>query len=134
KIIGVSNFNHMQLTTLLEKAKIKPMVVQNRCFARTGWDKLVRDICKQHSILYEGFSLLTANPFVLEASEVVKMAKELNKTPEQIVFSFSIQIGMFPLTGTTSKKHLTQDLEAINLKLSQEQLNLVEYIYKTLKS
>lgn len=42
-----------------------PAFVQNRCFARLGWDRAVRAFCRDRKIVYRGFSLLTANPEVL---------------------------------------------------------------------
>ena len=65
KLIGVSNVTAKQLNLLCEQANVKPMVVQNRCYAVLGWDREVRDICKAHDIIYQGFSLLTANREVL---------------------------------------------------------------------
>ena len=64
-MIGISNVTAEQLTALCAQAKHKPMVVQNRCYAALGWDKDVRDICRSHGIIYQGFSLLTANREVL---------------------------------------------------------------------
>ncbi|MGE3759528.1 MAG: aldo/keto reductase family protein [Pseudobdellovibrionaceae bacterium] len=61
KYIGVSNVNFGQLEELCSKALVKPTFVQNRCFAETTWDKKIREFCKHNHILYEGFSLLTAN-------------------------------------------------------------------------
>ncbi|HEU4342260.1 MAG TPA: aldo/keto reductase, partial [Candidatus Binatia bacterium] len=45
KMIGISNITAGQLAQLCEQANVKPMVVQNRCFAALGWDKEVREIC-----------------------------------------------------------------------------------------
>ncbi|TFG60853.1 MAG: aldo/keto reductase, partial [Nitrospirales bacterium] len=39
KMIGISNVQADQLQALCEKASVKPMVVQNRCYAVMGWDK-----------------------------------------------------------------------------------------------
>ena len=61
KMIGISNVTAGQLALLCEQANVKPMVVQNRCFAAVGWDKEVREICQAQGIIYQGFSLLTAN-------------------------------------------------------------------------
>ncbi|MGH7927022.1 MAG: aldo/keto reductase family protein, partial [Candidatus Binatia bacterium] len=65
KMIGISNVAAGQLAQLCEQATYKPMVVQNRCFAVLGWDKEVREICQSQGIIYQGFSLLTANREVL---------------------------------------------------------------------
>ena len=128
RFIGISNVNVEQLELLTEKAEIKPMVVQNRCFAARGWDREVRDYCKAHHIVYEGFSLLTANPFVLQNPVVQDIARELERTPEQVVFKFSIQIGILPLTGTTSELHMKEDLLVKEFELNNDDLKMIGII------
>jgi diketogulonate reductase-like aldo/keto reductase len=128
KMIGVSNIAAGQLTELCQRANHKPMVVQNRCFAALAWDKQVREICQAHDIIYQGFSLLTANREVLVDPQVQKIARRLGATSAQIIFRFAMQIGMLPLTGTTSKQHMREDLEAERLELSTEELELIETI------
>jgi diketogulonate reductase-like aldo/keto reductase len=128
RMIGVSNVSAEQLAELCAKAKTKPMVVQNRCYAIAGWDKDVREICAKYSIIYEGFSLLTANPHVLNTSLVQNIAKRLGTGPAQVVFRFSMQIGMLPLTGTTNKFHMTDDLAAENLVLTADEIERIENI------
>ena len=128
RFIGISNVNIIQLKLLTEKAEVKPMVVQNRCFANRGWDREVREFCKEHQIVYEGFSLLTANPFVMQNPEVQSIAGELGRTPEQVVFRFSMQVGMTPLTGTTSEQHMKEDLQAMDFELKDDDIQLIEAI------
>ena len=38
-MIGISNVTAEQLTQLCAQAAVKPMMVQNRCYAALGWDK-----------------------------------------------------------------------------------------------
>ncbi len=128
RFIGISNVNIIQLKLLTEKAEVKPMVVQNRCFANRGWDREVREFCKEHQIAYEGFSLLTANPFVMQNPEVQSIARELGRTPEQVVFRFSMQVGMTPLTGTTSEQHMKEDLQTRDFELKDNDVQLIEAI------
>src|SRR5262245_38136920 len=59
--IGVSNVSLAQLAELYEGARVKPVFVQNRCYARDGWDRQVRAFCAARGLVYQGFSLLTAN-------------------------------------------------------------------------
>src|SRR6185503_3544589 len=101
RALGASNVTAQQIADLVAFAKVKPTYVQNRCYAKTGWDQLARQVCKQHGITYQGFSLLTANRQVLAHRGVGELAKRYAKTPAQIVFRFAQQIGMLPLTGTT---------------------------------
>jgi diketogulonate reductase-like aldo/keto reductase len=128
RFIGISNVNISQLKLLTEKADVKPMVVQNRCFANRGWDREVRGFCKTNQIAYEGFSLLTANPFVMQNTEVRSIARGLGRTPEQVVFRFAMQAGMTPLTGTTSEQHMKEDLQAMDFELKDDDVQLIEAI------
>ena len=84
--LGVSNVSLEQLTTLHGGSAVKPVFVQNRCFAVNGWDHGVRAFCHQHGIAYQGFSLLTANTHVLASSAVVQAARRTDRTPAQVVF------------------------------------------------
>jgi len=126
KQIGISNVNELQLAQLVKDAKVKPSVVQNRCYASRGWDRPVRELCKEFGMTYQGFSLLTANPFVLDHPEVEAIAKRLGATGEQVVFRFAHQVGMTPLTGTTSPEHMKQDLESSKLVLTSDEVERIE--------
>src|SRR5574341_603606 len=128
KMIGISNIAAGQLTELCEQANHKPMVVQNRCFAALGWDQEVREICQSNGIVYQGFSLLTANREVLADPEIRTIAQRLSAAPAQIIFRFAMQIGMLPLTGTTSQQHMKEDLQAERLALSAEEIQRIETI------
>ncbi|MBY0357977.1 MAG: aldo/keto reductase [Candidatus Obscuribacterales bacterium] len=127
RMIGVSNVTADQLTELCT-ASVKPMVVQNRCYAVSGWDAQVRKICQTENIIYQGFSLLTANTQVLTSNEVRTIATRLNAGVAQVIFRFAMQIGMLPLTGTTKAQHMKHDLEAAKLTLSNADMHLIETI------
>jgi diketogulonate reductase-like aldo/keto reductase len=128
KTIGVSNINAGQLTLLCEQARVKPMMVQNRCFAVTAWDKEVRQICRQHGIIYQGFSLLTANRDVLAEPEVRAIAAREGVGPAQVIFRFALEVGMLPLTGTTNPQHMSEDLAAARITLSADEVQRIETI------
>lgn len=128
KMIGISNVTALQLTQLCEQATHKPMVVQNRCYASLGWDKEVREICRTQGIVYQGFSLLTANREVLADPAVRTIAQRLGTGGAQVIFRFAMLIGMLPLTGTTSPQHMKEDLRAEQLTLTSEEVQKIETI------
>jgi len=128
KMIGISNINAGQLTQLCERATVKPMAVQNRCYAALGWDRDVRAVCQAQGIVYEGFSLLTANQEILDHPAVLAMAKRLGTGPLQVIFRFAQQIGILPLTGTTNEQHMKQDVGVDRFELSEEEVKVVEGI------
>src|SRR5262249_24935537 len=128
RMIGVSNVSAQQLTELCAKAKVKPMVVQNRCYAIMGWDQDVRKLCTTHGIIYQGFSLLTANTRVLADSLVRKVSSRLGVGAAQVIFRFAMQIGMIPLTGTTTEQHMKEDLRSEQLELTSDELSKIETV------
>ena len=122
RYLGVSNMSLNQLQIIFEGARIKPRFIQNRCFASQGWDRDVRQYCKEKDITYQGFSLLTANPYVMPA--IMPIANRLNMTPAQVLFRFAQQIGMIPLTGTSSSQHMSEDL-SLNFDLTDKELEFI---------
>jgi diketogulonate reductase-like aldo/keto reductase len=128
KLIGISNVTAGQLALLCERAKHKPMVVQNRCYAAFGWDKAVRDLCRTHRVIYQGFSLLTANREVFIDPSIRAMAQRYETGVAQIIFRFAMQIGMLPLTGTTNVQHMTEDLHCDQFTLTADELHQIETI------
>ncbi len=124
--LGISNVTLPQLRAIQEGAKVPPAFVQNRCHARTGWDRDVRAWCAQHEIVYQGFSLLTANAAALVSGAVRRAAARTGRTPAQVVFRFALQVGMLPLTGTSSRVHMEEDLACFDFALEPEEVRAIE--------
>jgi len=126
--LGISNVALDQLAELWECATIRPAFVQNRCFAATGWDRQVRAFCRERGVIYQGFSLLTANVNELRHSAFSSIVERTNKTPAQVVFRFALQAGMLPLTGTTDPDHMREDLDIESFELSDKDMQVIENI------
>ncbi|HYI11406.1 MAG TPA: aldo/keto reductase [Thermoanaerobaculia bacterium] len=126
--IGVSNIDLDQLDELCRNASEPPAFVQNRCYASTGWDAEVRALCRANGIVYQGFSLLTANAAELRNARFREIVKRAGKTPAQVVFRFAIQVGMLPLTGTTDPAHMREDLDVFDFELPDEDVRAIERI------
>jgi len=126
RLLGVSNVSPGQLAELYARASIKPAIVQNRCFAAMGWDRAVRRFCSERGIIYQGFSLLTANREVLMARRVHEIAARARRTVPQVIFRFALQVGMTALTGTTSAAHMAEDLSVYDFALEPDQVEDIE--------
>ncbi len=126
--LGISNVNIQQVEELYNKVTIKPSFIQNRCFASTQWDKEIRLFCNKYKIIYQGFSLLTANISHLSNPYMQEMAIKYDKTIPQIIFRFAIHKAMLPLTGTTQPQHMQDDLNINDFFLSAEEINHIENI------
>ncbi|MBI2784817.1 MAG: aldo/keto reductase [Legionella longbeachae] len=128
KFLGISNVNITQVEELYRKISIKPSFIQNRCFAITQWDQEVRIFSQKNKIIYQGFSLLTANQPYLLNPHMQSLAVKYDKTIPQIIFRFANQIGILPLTGTTNQQHMDDDLNIYDFELSQEEIQYIENI------
>lgn len=122
--LGLSNVSAEQVTEFCALGTT-PHFVQNRCYARLGWDAQVREVCRKHGITYQGFSLLTANIRELDRPQVVEIAKRRGWSLAQLVFCFSRQVGMLPLTGTSNAEHMRQDLAILDQVLEAEEFALI---------
>jgi diketogulonate reductase-like aldo/keto reductase len=128
RLLGVSNVSLRHLHQMAAAGGEAPAFVQNRCFARLGWDREVRAFCRERKIVYQGFSLLTANLEVLHSRKVAEIAARLRATPPQLVFRFALAVGMLPLTGTSDAGHMREDLASRSLSLSADDVSAIEQL------
>ena len=128
RLLGVSNVTLEQIQSLCREARVQPRFVQNRCYATRGWDRRVREFCTANDILYQGFSLLTANREVLAHPELARIAEHHNRTASQILFRFALDAGMLPLTGTTDAGHMRADLDVFDFALTLDEVQQIEHL------
>jgi len=126
RALGVSNVSLRHLEQMAATGAELPAFVQNRCFARLGWDRDVRTFCRERKIVYQGFSLLTANPEVFRHPLVAAIAARNRATLPPVVFRFAQLVGMLPLTGTSSAEHMKQDLASREVSLSDDEARAIE--------
>ncbi len=126
RLLGVSNCDLPQLRALLKVAKVRPRFLQNRCYARTGWDRDVRRLCVEHDVVYQAFSLLTANRGDLDQDVVRRLSADTGRSVASLVFRFAVDVGMLPLTGTSSVAHMREDLGALDVPLDRRHVALLE--------
>ncbi len=126
RLLGVSNVSLRHLEQMANAGGEAPAFVQNRCYASLGWDREIRLFCRELGIVYQGFSLLTANVDVVHHPMIAALAERMTATPPQIIFAFARSIGILPLTGTTSAEHMKQDLASLPLALPPEAVRAIE--------
>ena len=126
RLIGVSNVSLQQLVLLEREATVKPSFVQNRCYASAGWDREIRSFCAEKGIVYQGFSLLTANGRVLASPALKSIAERTGHSVTQIAFRFALEVGMIPLTGTSSELHMREDLGVFDFELAEQDVQTIE--------
>jgi diketogulonate reductase-like aldo/keto reductase len=120
--LGISNcYDPTVLRHLWETSRIKPAVVQNRFHAQTGFDRILRTYCREKGIIYQSFWTLTANPDILAHDTLGMLTARYGRTAAPVFFRYLSQMGIIPLTGTTSATHMREDLEIGDFALTDEE-------------
>ncbi len=127
--LGISNCYDIEvIRSLYADADVKPAVVQNRFYQETNYDADLRHWCDNHGVIYQSFWTLTANPHILASNTVRTIAQKYKKTEAQIFFRYLSHSGIVPLTGTSSEKHMNEDLGIFNFELSSSDLKHVDIL------
>ena len=124
--LGVSNVALEQLQELCKGARVPPRFVQNRCYAARGWDRRIRKFCAANGLVYQGFSLLTANANLLTHLDIRRIAARHGRTVPQVVFRFALEVGMVALTGTTDPDHMRADLDVFDFDLELGEVKRID--------
>ncbi|MCQ8127976.1 aldo/keto reductase family protein [Methylomonas rivi] len=125
--LGISNcYDPALFKSLYETATVKPAVLQNRFYADSHYDTELRKFCRAHGVIYQSFWTLTANPGILANAVIAALADRYRRTPAQILFRYLTQVGVVPLTGTTSAQHMREDLAIFEFELTQDDCAGVE--------
>src|SRR5205823_5089121 len=119
RLIGLSNATQEHI----ERARrIVPIVsVQNRySFADREWDYVV-DYCERNGIAFIPWFPLGAGRVAGQALD--QIAREHRATPHQVAIAWLLKRSrvMLPIPGTSSVKHLEENVAAASLQLSDEE-------------
>lgn len=105
-------------------------MVQNRWYEGNGWDREVVMLCREEGVEYQSFWTLTGSPGLVAHSAVRGLVERRagKVTPEQIVYAFALGEGVRPISGTTSEKHMDDDVavEEIRVGEGEEEEELVK--------
>ena len=117
RTLGVSNVAFPTFERLWNESTVKPGVVQNRFYNRTGYDRDLRAFCQNHGVAYQGFWTITGNRNVVSSPVVAEIASRLGKPPVSVYYRALMQLGVVVLDGTKSMDHMREDLEVLEFEL-----------------
>ncbi|XP_074101240.1 aldo-keto reductase 1B-like [Cotesia typhae] len=137
KNIGISNFNSEQITRLLDNCRIKPVVNEVECQPYLTQKKLSA-FCRERGMVIIAYSPLgtrdshirpwakSGDPFFLDHPKIKSIAEKYNKTPAQVVIRYQIDRGHVVIPKTTSKSRLVENLNVFDVKLSNEDMTIID--------
>jgi pyridoxine 4-dehydrogenase len=120
--IGLSEVSVKQLQ---HARKIVPIVsVQNRYSLSDRGSEDVLEQCEQEGIGFIPWFPLAAGKLSGADSPITRVAGELKATPSQVALAWLLARSpvMLPIPGTSSVKHLEENLAAAELKLDENEM------------
>ncbi|KAL4805579.1 NADP-dependent oxidoreductase domain-containing protein [Aspergillus unguis] len=112
--IGVSNFTRQKIEDLLQTAKIPPSINQIEAHPYLQQRELL-EWSKEKDILITGYSPLGNNiyniPRTVDDPLVIQVAKNLNKTPAQVLISWAVQRGTAVLPKSVTPARIESNFQ-----------------------
>jgi 2,5-diketo-D-gluconate reductase A len=126
--IGVSNFKPHHLRRLHGESEITPAINQIEIHPYLTQDD-VRAFCAEYQIAVEAWSPL-AQGLVLDDPTIVSIAKQVGKTPAQVVLRWHIERGdiVFPKSVTPSR--IRENIDIFDFELSGEDVEAITALNK----
>ena len=123
RAIGISNFRPHHIETLLETAKIKPMVNQIRLCPGETQDEVV-DYCKSLGMVIEAYSPLGTGK-IFEVPQMKVLAEKYGKSIAQICVRWSLQRGYLPLPKSVTPSRIEENLKVFDFELEDADVALI---------
>ena len=136
--IGVSNFNISKLNEIMKSASIAPEMNQVEMHPFLPQNKLV-NFCRKNGILLTAYSPLGSGdrsesikkpdePSLLENIQIKKLAEEKGVNPAQVLIAYSVARGIAVIPKSINKDRIAQNLDSINVELSEKEMDLLSKI------
>lgn len=130
KAIGVSNYLVPHLRELIGEAKVVPHVNQIELtpFLQR---RDTRALCKEHGIVVEAYSPLTRGA-KLDDPTIVAIAREVNKTPAQVMLRWGIQHDHVILPKSVTRSRIAENAALFDFALDAAQMKRLDGLEENL--
>lgn len=127
KAIGVSNFQIEDLESLMETAKVKPMVNQVLCHISNTPLELI-EFCQKSNIAIEAYSPI-AHGEILNQPEIKAIADKYGVIVPQLCIRYTLQLGAISLPKTANPEHMESNAK-VDFTISAEDMETLKNFKK----
>jgi 2,5-diketo-D-gluconate reductase A len=126
--IGVSNFQPHHLRRLHGESEITPAVNQIEIHPYLTQDD-VRAFCAEHEIAVEAWSPL-AQGLVLDDPTIVSIAKQVGKSPAQVVLRWHVERGDIVFPKSVTPARIAENIDIFDFELSGADVEAITALNK----
>jgi len=121
KAIGVSNFTEHHLNRLFAETDVVPAVNQIELHPELPQIAL-REFHARHGILTEAWSPIGQGHGLLDSPEIVALAKEVGRTPAQVVLRWHVQLGVVAIPKSVTPSRIVENIDVFDFELTEQQM------------
>lgn len=122
--IGVSNFLPDYLDMLIEKTGVTPSVNQIELHPYFNQAQQ-RAADKQRGILTQAWTPIGKRTALLEEPVITKIARELERSPAQVVLRWHLQLGVLPIPKSATPSRRVKNLALQDFELTEEHMEAI---------
>lgn len=128
KNIGICNFEHSQLTDLMNTAQVCPQVNQMEHHPYMQ-DLKTKELCDHLGIVYQAWSPL-GRGMELKDPHIAKIAQHHNKSAAQVLLRWHLQSGICAIPKSGNKDRIYENIRLFDFELSREEMKLISSLDK----
>lgn len=135
KDIGVSNYSIDQMNQLVQASAYIPAVNQIE-WSPFGHSLEMLEYCQDNDIIIQAYSPLTRENMTDHAL-LKSIASSYDKTPEQVILRWNIQLGTVPLPKSANTYHQKENVDIFDFQISEDDmaaLNSLNEQYSSMSS
>ena len=124
RAVGVSNYTTKHLGELLDEFDVVPAVNQIE-FSPFLYQKDLLDYSRKHGIQLEAYSPLTRGER-LDHPVLLKLAKNHNRTPAQILIRWSLQHSLVVIPKSVNPERIRENSEVFDFEISVSDMRILD--------
>lgn len=128
--IGISNFDE-RLDDILNHCTIKPAVIQVECHPYWNQDDLRKKVGKYGTLIESWYPIGHGDKSLIENELFTKLGKKYKKTNVQVILRWHIQKGNIVFPKSTNPKHIKENSEIFDFKLTEDEMKEIDKLGKT---
>ena len=130
KALGLSNFPEELLKEIIEKAEIKPQMVQVEAHPYYPQSELKKLLAQSGMGLMAWYPLGHGDKSLLNEPVFASLAEKYGKSAAQIILRWHTQMGNVVIPGSRNVNHIRDNYEIFDFRLSDEEMSMIAQINK----
>lgn len=123
RYIGLSNFNPHHVDSLLEYARIKPVINQIEIHPYFTQENNVA-YNRSKDIVVQGWSPLGSGT-ILDNKTIAGIAQKYSKSPAQVIIRWHLQRGLVTIPRTDNPDYIAENIDVFDFELTEEDMRLI---------